>query len=157
MMLDGPASARVNALGLDSCGRGPLTKAERRAQERGDTGKPTVDEILGEVKLLHTRRSVKNTSIEGKLLRVLPQSRDAAGMVCSSKRTSRRSAANRDGLRDELVRKLASRLLRRHEYIQQRCFSYWQLVCGRPESPVHGDDFRIIEDDEGVPLCSVQT
>ena len=143
-------SLMLNALNVYGV---PLTRAERRASKGGVTGQPAVDSILSEVEALQRLRSLKATSIVGKWEHVLPQGRDAAGMVCSSKRSSRRVAGTDKELGFQSRQKLAYRLLGRREYIQLRWFSYWQLLCG---PNFHGNDFQIVEDDDGIPLFSCQ-
>ena len=142
-------SLMLSALNVDGV---PLTRAERRASKGGVTGQPAVDSILNEVEALQRLRSSKATSIVGKWEHVLPQGRDAAGMVCSSKRKSRRVAGTDKELGFQSRQKLAYRLLGRREYIQSRWFGYWQLLCG----PNYGNNFEIVEDDDGIPLFSCQ-
>ena len=114
-------SLMLNALNVYGV---PLTRAERRASKGGVTGQPAVDSILSEVEALRRLRSLKATSIVGKWEHVLPQGRDAAGMVCSSKRSPRRVTGTDKELGFQSMQKLAYRLLGRREYIQLRWFSY---------------------------------
>ena len=139
----------LDALALDK----PLTRSERQLAKQASTGDAGFDAIVKDVKVLHQIRDMRATDTKGKWERVLPQGRDAAGMVCVSKRGVRRAAVTpwRSDRQVEQLNNLVTELRRRRCDILMRWFYYWVLCrCPMSDSP----DFKIIVDNEDIPICS---
>ena len=111
----------------------------------------------GILKKIKCRRELRNLRSFGRSLgnRVpVPQSRNSAGCICSSRRGTR-SARARAMNADALLSNVAARLQDQVTRIQLYCFLCWSLVCGRPEKAK--DDFQIVEDEDGIPWYNKQT
>ena len=139
----------LDALALDK----PLTRSERQLAKQASTGDAGFDAIVKDVKVLHQIRDMRATYTKGKWERVLPQGRDAAGMVCVSKRGVRRAAVTpwRSDRQVEQLNNLVTELRRRRYDILMRWFYYWVLL----RSPMSDSpDFNIIVDNEDIPIYS---
>ena len=79
---------------------------------------------------------------------LVPQSRDFASCICSSRRGARGARAQAMNA-DALLSNVASRLQNQVTRIQLYWFLCWWLVCGRPEEAK--DDCQIVEDEDGIP------
>ena len=119
-----------------------------RQRRTHGAGQPSAHEIVQEAQLIRTLRELKNSSILSKDLKVVPQARDSAGMICSSK-SLKKSA--RTHSKDASLLTVVSRYQHRLTYLQLKYFLWWDLA--RDNSKEH-DDFEIIEDEGGLPLCS---
>ena len=139
----------LDALALDK----PLTRSERQLAKQASTGDAGFDAIVKDVKVLHQIRDMRATDTKGKWERVLPQGRDAAGMVCVSKRGLRRAAftSSRSYRQVEQLNNLVTELRRRRYDILMRWFYYW-VLCRSPMSD--SPDFNIIVDNEDIPIYS---
>ena len=139
----------LDALALDK----PLTRSERQLAKQASTGDAGFDAIVKDVKVLHQIRDMRATDTKGKWERVLPQGRDAAGMVCVSKRGVRRAAVTpwRSDRQVEQLNNLVTGLRRRRYDILMRWFYYWVLLRS-PMSDSPG--FNIIVDNEDIPIYS---
>ena len=139
----------LDALALDK----PLTRSERQLAKQASTGDAGFDAIVKDVKVLHQIRDMRATDTKGKWERVLPQGRDAAGMVCVSKRGVRRAAVTpwRSDRQVEQLNNLVTGLRRRRYDILMRWFYYW-VLCRSPMSD--SPDFNIIVDNEDIPIYS---
>ena len=137
----------LDALALDK----PLTRSERQLAKHAFTGDVDFDAIVKDVKVLHQIRDLRAT--DTKWERVVPQSRDAAGMVCVSKRGLRRAAftSSRSYRQVEQLNNLVTELRRRRYDILMRWFYYW-VLCRSPMSD--SPDFNIIVDNEDIPIYS---
>ena len=102
----------LDALALDK----PLTRSERQLAKHAFTRDADFDAIVKDVKVLHQIRDMRAIDTKGKWERVLPQGRDAAGMVCVSKRGVRRAAVtpSRSGRQAEQLENFVTKLRRRH-------------------------------------------
>ena len=137
----------LDALALEKT----LTTSELQLAKHAFTGDADFDAIVKDVKVLHQIRDLRST--DTKWERVVPQSRDAAGMVCVSKRGLRRAAftSSRSYRQVEQLNNLVTELRRRRYDILMRWFYYWVLCrCPMSDSP----DFKIIVDNEDIPICS---
>ena len=137
----------LDALALEKT----LTASELQLAKHAFTGDADFDAIVKDVKVLHQIRDLRAT--DTKWERVVPQSRDAAGMVCVSKRGLRRAAftSSRSYRQVEQLNNLVTELRRRRYDILMRWFYYWVLCrCPMSDSP----DFKIIVDSEDIPICS---
>ena len=139
----------LDALALDK----PLTRSERQLAKQASTGDAGFDAIVKDVKVLHQIRDMRATDTKGKWERVVPHSRDAAGMVCVSKRGLRRAAftSSRSYRQVEQLNNLVTGLRRRRYDILMRWFYYW-VLCRSPMSD--SPDFNIIVDNEDIPIYS---
>ena len=107
-------------------------------------------DLLRSIKYLRDIRDFKSFAKCLNKRVVIAQSRDSAGCICSSKRTTGNS---RKKINDAttLLTDVAARLEGEEIYIQYYWFLCWNLVRGRPDDAK--DDFTIIEDDYGLPWC----
>ena len=139
----------LDALALDK----PLTRSERQLAKQASTAEAGFDAIVRDVKVLHQIRDMRATDTKGKWERVLPQGRDAAGMVCVSKRGVRRAAVTpwRSDRQVEQLNNLVTELRRRRYDILMRWFYCW-VLCRSPMSD--SPDFNIIVDNEDIPIYS---
>ena len=137
----------LDALALEKT----LTTSELQLAKHAFTGDADFDAIVKDVKVLHRIRDLRAT--DTKWERVVPQSRDAAGMVCVSKRGVRRAAVTpwRSDRQVEQLNNLVTELRRRRYDILMRWFYYW-VLCRSPMSD--SPDFKIIVDNEDIPICS---
>ena len=120
-----------------------------------DTYNATVQHILKKITCLRNLRSLRSfgRSLGNRV--PVPQRRDSAGCICSSRRGERRArtqAMNADAL---IINNVASRLQDQVARTQLYWFLCWWLVRRRPEEAK--DDFQIVEDDDGMPWYSRQT
>ena len=137
----------LDALALEKT----LTTSELQLAKHAFTGDADFDAIVKDVKVLHQIRDLRAT--DTKWERVVPQSRDAAGMVCVSKRGLRRAAftSSRSYRQVEQLNNLVTGLRRRRYDILMRWFYYWVLL----RSPMSDSpDFNIIVDNEDIPIYS---
>ena len=139
----------LDALALEKT----LTRSELQLAKHAFTGDADFDAIVKDVKVLHQFRDMRATDTKGKWERVVPQSRDAAGMVCVSKRGLRRAAftSSRSYRQVEQLNNLVTELRRRRYDILMRWFYYW-VLCRSPMSV--SPDFNIIVDNEDIPIYS---
>ena len=137
----------LDALALEKT----LTTSELQLAKHAFTGDADFDAIVKDVKVRHRIRDLRAT--DTKWERVVPQSRDAAGMVCVSKRGLRRAAftPSRSYRQVEQLNNLVTELRRRRYDILMRWFYYW-VLCRSPMSD--SPDFKIIVDNEDIPICS---
>ena len=137
----------LDALALEKT----LTRSELQLAKHAFTGDADFDAIVKDVKVLHQIRDLRAT--DTKWERVVPQSRDAAGMVCVSKRGLRRAAftSSRSYRQVEQLNNLVTGLRRRRYDILMRWFYYW-VLCRSPMSD--SPDFNIIVDNEDIPIYS---
>ena len=137
----------LDALALEKT----LTRSELQLAKHAFTGDADFDAIVKDVKVLHQIRDLRAT--DTKWERVVPQSRDAAGMVCVSKRGVRRAAVTpwRSDRQVEQLNNLVTELRRRRYDILMRWFYYW-VLCRSPMSD--SPDFNIIVDNEDIPIYS---
>ena len=137
----------LDALALEKT----LTRSELQLAKHAFTGDADFDAIVKDVKALHRIRDLRAT--DTKWERVVPQSRDAAGMVCVSKRGLRRAAftSSRSYRQVEQLNNLVTELRRRRYDILMRWFYYW-VLCRSPMSD--SPDFNIIVDNEDIPIYS---
>ena len=114
----------------------------------------TVEDILKNIKCRWELRNLRRFGMSLGNRVPVPQSRDSAGCICSSRRGTR-SARARAMNADALLSNVAARLQDQVTRIQLYCFLCWVLVCGRPEKAK--DDFQIVEDEDGIPWYNKQT
>ena len=134
-------SRAIDSLALE----GAVHTWSRQRRTHG-AGQPSAHDIFQEAQLIRTLRELKNSSILSKDLKVVPQARVSAGMICSSK-SLKKSA--RTHSKDASLLTVVSRYQHRLTYLQLKYFLRWVHAL---ESTQEQDDFEIVDDEDGLPL-----
>ena len=146
----------LDALSLEGPQNKRLTRPRRQLAKQDSTGDADIDAFVNEVKVLHRIRDLRAIDSSNKWVHVLPQDRDAAGIVCSSGRGSQRGAATlaHSARKAGQLINLVTTFQRRRDVLLMRWFRYWELCCG---SMPKGPGFRILVNEEDIPVCSSVT
>ena len=129
-------------------------RCQRSTNQDLHANSTTTRKIMKEVQILRNVRDMRSFArcLPDRI--PVPQSRDAAGCVCSSRRITR-SVRGQSMSADALFRTVAARLQHQEEHIRLYCFLCWSFITGIPMKDI--TEFQIVEDDDGMPFYSCMT